>query len=322
MLRDIERGKDSQLLAFRQVLAQTNPDILLLQNVDYDHGLVALGALQVWLSDAGVDYPHVFALPPNSGMPTGLDMDGDGRTGGAGDSQGYGAFFGEGGMAILSRYPIEHDAVRDFSALLWADLPGALLPRAQGEAFPSARAQAVQRLSSVGHWVVPVRIGQTRLSLLAFHAGPPVFDGPEDRNGRRNHDQLIFWRHFLDGALGQAPDGKFVLLGDANLDPADGDGRREAIRALLDDPRLLDPRPKRPGGPMADSPGHTGDPALDTVAWPLPDPGHRRVDYVLPSIDLEILGAGVHWPPRGTPEADIVATASRHRVVWVDLRLD
>jgi hypothetical protein len=160
------------------------------------------------------------------------------------------------------------------------------------------------------------------VSLLAFHAGPPVFDGPEDRNGKRNHDELMFWRQFMDGAFGPAPKEQFVLLGAANLDPVDGEGYHEAIQALLTDPRLQDPAPRRPDGPMEDSPGQSGDPRLDTVAWPSPDPGHRRVDYVLPSADWRVLDAGVHWPAADDPKTEAVATASRHRIVWVDLALE
>ncbi|WP_246162226.1 endonuclease/exonuclease/phosphatase family protein [Roseovarius faecimaris] len=322
LLRDILKGDDPQLLAFRAVLAETSPDILLVQGVDYDHGQATLAALQSWLRDGGVEYPYAFSLPPNAGVPTGLDMDGDGRLGEPEDNQGFGRFYGEGGMALLSRYPIGADMARDFSGLLWADLPGALLPQRDGAPFPSAEAQAVLRLASVAHWMVPVETPSGPLVLMAFHAAPPVFDGVEDRNGRRNHDQLIFWRHLLDGAFGAVPEPPFVLIGNANLDPEDGDGRREAIRALLTDPRLQDPEPARPRGPLADHPGHAGDPRLDTVAWPAPDPGHRRVSYVLPSAEIVVRGAGVYWPPKGDPAAELAATASRHRLVWVDMSLN
>jgi hypothetical protein len=63
-------------------------------------------------------------------------MDGDGRLSEAEDAHGFGSFFGQSGMAVLSRYPIEQDAVRDFSPMLWVDLPGALLPEKDGKPFP------------------------------------------------------------------------------------------------------------------------------------------------------------------------------------------
>ena len=322
LVRDIAKGEDAQLLALRQVVAEVSPDILFLQNVDYDHGLAGLSSLQRWLADGGIRYTYAFAAPPNAGLPTGHDMDGDGRLGEAEDAHGFGSFFGQSGMALLSNHPIETRQFRDFSTMLWVDIPDALLPvNEDGAPYPSPEAQAALRLATVGQWVMPVTVGETTVTLMAFHAGPPVFDGPEDRNGKRNHDELVFWRHFMDGQFGPAPEERFVLLGAANLDPVDGEGYHEAILALLTDPRLQDVAPRRPVGPMVDSPGQSGDPALDTVAWPSPDPGHRRVNYVLPSADWVVKDAGVYWPSDGDPMADTVAAASRHRMVWVDLEL-
>ena len=63
-------------------------------------------------------------------------------------------------MAVLSRLPLGE--VRDFSAFLWADLPGAIPPQVDGQPFPSAEAQAAQRLSSVAHWDVPVETATRR----------------------------------------------------------------------------------------------------------------------------------------------------------------
>ena len=313
LLRDITRGEDKDILAVIEVLLQTAPDIVALQGIDYDLTGEALKALTTRLRAAGLDYPHHFATRPNTGMATGLDMDGNGRTAEPRDAQGYGRFSGQGGMAILSRYPILTDDVQDFSALLWEDLPGALLPETNAGAFPSPEARAAQRLSTTGHWVVPVDVPRLgRLTLLSFHASPPVFDGPEDRNGRRNHDEILFWRHFLDGAFGDtAPDIRFVLLGDANNDPAAGEGLKAAIRWALSDPRLQDPAPRSDGSAAA-----SGDP-LDTVDWDDPEPGNLRVDYVLPSADLQVVASGVHWPAGDAGTA--AQTASRHRLVWVDL---
>lgn len=313
LARDIARGEDPQIAAVVEVLTQTRPDILALQGFDYDLTGVALEGFRAELARAGLAYDHVFAAEPNAGRATGLDMDGDGRTGGAGDAQGFGMFSGQGGMAILSRFPVIESEVQTYSDLLWADFPGALLPVKDGAAFPSPEALAAQRLSTNGHWVVPVEVPDIgRVTLLTFHASPPVFDGPEDRNGRRNHDEIVFWLRYLDGDFGPPPDAAFVLLGDANLDPTDGDGRKDAIRSLLADPRLQDVAPESPGA------ARIGD-ATDTVDWDEPDPGNLRVDYVLPSSDWTVTGSGVYWPEPDRPEAETVARASRHRLVWVDL---
>lgn len=309
LLRDLTRGESPQIDAVVAVIAQARPDILALQGIDWDQDRAALRALAGRLAAAGHGFPHLFAARPNSGLATGQDMDGDGRSGTPADSQGFGAFTGHRGIAVLSRFPILRDEVVDFSALAWADLPGALLPRhPDGRPFPSAAALAAQRLSSTAHWVVPIALPDGgRLTLLTFQAGPPVFDGAEDRNGRRNHDEIRLWQLYLDGALDAAPPaGRFVIAGGANLDPERGEGRHAAIRALLADPRLQDPRPTGPDGDSA------------TVHWPRV--GRLRVDYVLPSADWQVAGAGVFWPAPGAAMADTVSRASRHRLVWVDLR--
>ena len=327
LLRDILDGDDPQIAAAVEVIAAARADVLLLTGMDWDHGLVALDALAAALAAAGAPYPHRFALRPNRGMQTGLDLDGDGRLGTPDDAQGWGAFAGAGGMALLSRLPVAAEAARDFSGFLWRDLPGALLPEVDGRPFPSEAIFAVQRLSTTGHWDVPLDLpGGGRLHVLAWHASPPVFGGPHDRNLRRNHDETRFWTLFLDGALPfPPPEAPFVLLGDANLDPLDGDGIHAAIQQLLAHPALQDAAPRSAGAIAAQGPndaGHRGDPALDTVQWDGPrQPGNLRVDYVLPSAGLEVTGAGVLWPEPAAPLAEAVAAASRHRLVWVDVRL-
>lgn len=49
-------------------------------------------------------------------------------------------------------------------------------------------------------------------------------------------------------------------------------------------------------------------------------PGNLRVDYVLPSIDLDVVGSGVYWPTTDDPHA-YLNRASDHRLVWIDVRL-
>jgi hypothetical protein len=326
LLRDI-LADAPDVAAVAEVIARVSPDVLLLTGVDYDLQGHALAALADVIGAAGAPYAHRFALPPNSGLATGRDMDGDGRAGTPRDAQGYGAFAGQGGIALLSRLPVDIEATRDFSAFRWHDLPGALLVAGD----PPEGAHPDQRLSSVGHWDVALTLPDGgRVRLWAWHATPPVFDGPEDRNGRRNHDESAFWLRYLDGALYVLPEpGPFVLLGDANLDPEDGDGRPEALRALLGHPRLVDPMPRSDGGRAAAARDggvngvHRGDPAMDTADWPddgVDAPGNLRVDFVLPSSEWRILGSGVWWPEAGE-EAEAAAVASRHRMVWVDVEL-
>lgn len=291
------------------MIAAADADILLLLNVDHDAGHAALDALAETLAAGGQPYPHRLALPPNSGRPTGVDLDGDGRSWRARDAVGFGFFTGDGGMALLSRHPI--GAVRDFSTMPWVALPGATA----AEVTPP-EALAELPLHTVGAWDVEILTPAGPLHVLASDATPPVFDGPEDRNGKRNADELRFWVDYLDG---WTPGGTafaathFAIMANLEIDPARGEGRRDALRALLDHPALQDPDPRAPGGGSA------------TADWPEPRPGDLRVDYILPARTLDVTGAGILWPEAETPLMDLdletAATASDHRLVWVDVTL-
>lgn len=313
-MQDIAEGKDAQVAAAGDVIVALDADILWLTGIDHDSGEAALSALAAALERKGARFPYRMALRPNTGVQTGLDLDGDGQRGGPGDAQGFGRFSGEGAMAVLSRLPIDRAAVRDFSGLLWADLPGNIAPDLPPEQ------KAVQRLSTTGHWEVPVILpGGGRLRLLGWYASPPVFDGPEDRNGRRNHDEAAFWLRLLAGDLPLDPPAPpFVILGQSNLDPMDGDGRRAAMAALLAHPALTDPAPRGTHGRT--EPDQTGDPALDTALY-REGIGGLRVEVVLPSRDLAVMGSGVLWPPEGDRLARVLRAASRHYPLWVDVAL-
>ncbi|PWK60237.1 endonuclease/exonuclease/phosphatase family protein [Roseicyclus mahoneyensis] len=307
LLRDILRGEDAQVAATVAVIAAAAADVVVLQDMDFDAGGAALTALADALAQAGIDYPHRLALRPNTGMPTGVDIDGDGRSWRARDAQGYGRFNGQGGMALLSRHPF--GAVRDFSGFLWVDLPDSAAPAVlPPEALP------VLRLATVAAWDVAVEVPGGPLHLLALHAGTPVFDGPEDRNGWRNADELRFWALYLEG---WTPEGvpfaaeHFAVIGTFNVDPEGGEGRPEGLLALLEHPRLQDVVPRRPGG------------GTQTADWPEPEPGDLRVDYILPAAGMTVTGAGVLWPEgeEGPVAASVAALASDHRLVWVDLEM-
>lgn len=311
LVKDLAEGEDPQIAAAVRVLVALDADVVLLTAFDFDRGGVAMGLLADRLAKAGSPYPHRFAFRPNTGMQTGFDVDGNGRIGDPRDAQGFGLYSGHGGMALLSRLPVDEAAARDFSGFLWRNLPGSL-------SSDAADLAAAQRLATTGFWDVPIVTEAGPLHLLAWHATPPVFDGPEDRNGRRNHDEATFWRLFLDGALPiLPPEEPFVLLGDGNLDPADGDGLRAGIGALLAHPALQDPLPR--GSHGRKDKGQTGDPGLDTVLYA--ELGGLRLDYALPSASLKVAGAGVLWPEVSDPLTADLTAASRHFPVWVDIDL-
>lgn len=290
LLRDLLRAPDAFADRLSPVLS-ARPDVLVLTDIDYDGDLAALTALRDVLATGGLDYPHLFAPVPNTGMPTGLDIDGDGRTNGARDAQGYGRFPGDGGLAVLSRVRIRTDEVSDLSDVLWRDVP-------ESRIAPDDPATGVQRLSTAGHWRVPLDTSPRVLNLMMFAATPPVFDGPEDRNGRRNADEVAAWSHVLDGRLGDPVPDPFVIAGLANLDPDRGEGLRDVMRNLLLHTRLQDPQPQGPFGAA-------------TADWEEPSPGRLRVSYVLPSADLTVTGSAVEWADNGSP----------HKLVWVDVSL-
>jgi 3-phytase/alkaline phosphatase D len=67
-----------------------------------------------------------------------------------------------------------------------------------------------------------------------------------------------------------------------------------------------------------------GDPAFDTADFAdTTTPGNLRADYVLPSIDQEIVGSGVFWPTADDPLFALVGNfpfpRSDHRLAYVSL---
>ncbi|MEX2519530.1 MAG: endonuclease/exonuclease/phosphatase family protein [Paracoccaceae bacterium] len=335
LVQQLRLGGSERIDAVAEIIQRVRADVILLNELDHDERAIAATLFRDHLIEGrggaeGIDYPHIFTAPVNTGVPSGFDLDGDGRRGGPRDAFGFGYFEGQYGMAILSRLPLDPAGVRSFQRQLWADMPGNLMPSDHfGPAAPHLR------LSSKSHWDAPVRLPDGRvLHLLAFHPTPPVFDGPEDANGRRNHDEIRFWVDYAGGADwmvddsgvagGLAPGAPWVALGDLNADPHDGDARRGALNLLL--AMAQDPAPKSAGGAAAPSrPGAKGDPALHTADWREEGgPGNLRVDYVLPSTEWEITGAGVFWPAQGDPLRRLVGrggeASSDHRLVWVDIR--
>ncbi|KTF39949.1 endonuclease/exonuclease/phosphatase family protein [Xanthomonas translucens] len=347
------QGDSAQARKIAAVLQQVRPDLVLLNEFDYDDAHRAADLFQQRYLDvaqplggAALHYPYRYLAPVNTGVPSGLDLDNNGSAGGDGrargnDAWGYGLHPGQYGMLLLSRYPIDAAAVRSFRLLKWSALPGALRPidPASGHPFHSDAVWAQLRLSSKSHWDVPVRTPLGLVHALVAHPTPPVFDGPEKRNLARNHDELRLWHEYLDNRAGTAwlcddagrcgglaADARFVILGDLNNDIIDGDGRHDAIRALVEHPRVLRyPTPHSAGGEetarayAAHGIAHRGPPQQVTGDFG-PKAGAMRLDYVLPSNDFRYLDSGVFWPASSVPAAAI-ADGSDHHLVWVDVAL-
>ncbi len=350
--RTLATPDDRQARTVAEIIQRVRPDLLLLQEFDYDADGQALRDFQAnYLARAQegaepIRFEYSFVAESNTGMPSGFDFDHDGKIAGGGDALGFGEFPGQYGMVLLSRFPIETGAVRTFRKFLWRDMPGALLPDDPATPAPndwySAEQLAVLPLSSKSHWDVPIRIGRKTLHLLASHPTPPAFDGPEDRNGRRNHDEVRFWSDYLTprragylrddaGRAGGFTGKAFVIMGDQNSDPIDGASLHDAIDALIDH-ALVNASfvPQSAGAAEASSvqgganSAQRGDPSSDTADFNDRVAGNLRVDYLLPSKEMRVCGGGVFWPVQSDPAAKLVwgdrpPPSSDHRLVWIDV---
>lgn len=368
LVRDLSTGGNAQARAVAEIIQRVNPDILLINEFDYVPGNAAANLFQqnyLRVPQGGgspVNFAYSYTAPSNTGIASGLDLNRNGvavtMPGAAGygdDALGFGAFPGQFGMAVFSKYPILTDDARTFQTFLWRDMPGALLPDDAATSAPqdfySPAALDLFRLSSKSHWDLPVDVNGQILHVLASHPTPPTFDGPEDRNGLRNHDEIrMFADYVTPGAAdylyddqgrrgGLDPNARFVFLGDQNADPLDGDSVNGAINQVLGNPRFdASCSPASPGGPEQSALQrganltHRGNPALDTADFADGAPGNLRVDYALPSSNgLAIRGCGVFWPASADPLFPLVGTftpslpggfpSSDHRLVFVDVTL-
>jgi hypothetical protein len=406
ILERLNAGDDPQAQRLAEIVQRVRPDVLVLNEIDYDPDRKVLNAfcdkylavpqnaahvaeslrdsnsrlgetrprdsdVTIFTEGAAqpIHYPHRWSAPSNTGRHSGFDLDRNGTVAAApgtrnygGDSWGFGVYEGQYAFAVLSRFPIDEAAVRTFQTFRWRDMPGALLPDNPDTPEPgdwySKECLEEFRLSSKNHCDVPVIINGRRIHLLVSHPTPPVFDGPEDRNGRRNQDELRFWRDYVGvpeeskfiyddkGSPGglSAPSSSdlqppasnfqppsFLIVGDLNGDPHDGEGSA-GINNLLASPRLLKhafpasagatEAARLQGGANAH---HRGDPKHDTCdPADNPGPGNLHLDYILPSADLKIADSGVFWPETSDPLHALVAGAERpassdHRLVWEDV---
>ncbi len=339
-------GDDLRLQQVAGILQQVRPAIVLLNEIDYDPGVDAARLFNDNYLSKGqqgqpaIQYPYHYRAPVNTGLDSGLDLDADGETGGPGDAWGFGHFPGQYGMLVLSQFPLKPGAARTFRDFRWSALPGARRPlNPDGTGFHIDGTWQQLKLSSKNHWDLVFEIGSENLHLLAFHPTPPVFDGPEDRNGLRNHDEIRFWLEYTrpggadfivdnEGTGGGLQAGAaFVIAGDFNADPHDGDSTDQAIRPLLQ-AEWIDAGciPTSKGGAEASerqggiNRKHKGDPAADTADFNDEYTGNLRLDYLLPSSGLMVRGCGVFWPARDEPGHELTGV-SDHRLVWLDIAL-
>lgn len=343
------QSDDAEARKIAAVLQRVRADVVLLNEFDHDAQGRAADLFQrdyLGIGQHGgtpITYPFRYFAEVNTGVASGLDIDGDGQVGKSGraygnDAWGYGLHPGQYGMLVLSKYPLDVARVRSFRLLKWSSMPGARRPvlPATGKPFHSDAVWKQLRLSSKSHWDVPVMTPQGEIHFLVAHPTPPTFDGPEDRNGARNADELRLWADYVSGAPvpwlcddnarcgGLPTNARFVIAGDMNADPFDGDSRPGAMQQLLASPRVLDhAAPRSPGAAekaRAYGLPRKGDPATHTGDFG-PKVGTLRIDYVLPSRGLQVRDAGVAWPPANHADARF-SDASDHHAVWVDVVAD
>jgi 3-phytase len=352
LITDLSTPDNVQAKTVAEIIQRTNPDVLLINEFDFDESGTAAELFQqnyLSVSQNGVDpveYPYFYVAPSNTGIPSGFDLNNNGTVGGPDDAFGFGFFPGQFGMVIYSKYPIDTENVRTFQNFLWKDMPGALLPddpnTAEVNDWYSAEELEAFRLSSKSHWDIPIKVNGETVHFLTSHPTPPVFDGTEDRNGLRNHDEIRFWSDYVTPGEGDyiyddagntgglAAGSKFVIAGDQNADPFDGDSVDDAILQLLNNPLINTSVTPSSGGGMDASERqgganttHINNPAFDTADFADTTPGNLRADYVLPSQNLEITNAQVFWPTSDDPQFGLVGDfpfpSSDHRLVWVDL---
>jgi endonuclease/exonuclease/phosphatase family metal-dependent hydrolase len=339
LVRELQSASNTQIHHIAEIIQRVRPDIVLLNEFDNTAqageaedslALLQKHYLAVAHQDAEpITYPYHYRGQVNTGVLLPQDIDGDGKITAPADTYGFGFYPGHYGMVLLSRYPIDEASVRSFRQFLWADMPDAARPKnPDGTAYYTDAVWPLLRLSSKSHWDVPVQIGGQTLHILASHPTPPVFDGPEDRNGARNHDELRLWIDYLSGGGEYLYDDQggrgaldmsrnFVLLGDLNASAVEGDGRRDAIARLLALARVQDPMPTSTGAREARPDNKFS--ANHTASWGM------RADYVLPSSSLKVGGSGVFWPAKDEPLQYLVEdrkSSSDHRLVWVDISFD
>ena len=355
LVSDLSTTTNAQARTVAEIIQRTRPDVLLINEFDFVEDGQAAELFQDNYLSVGqmgaepIDYPYYYVAPSNTGIPSGFDLNNNGVVGGPDDAFGFGFFPGQFGMAVYSRYPIDADAVRTFQRFLWKDMPGALLPDDPSTPEPadwySQEELEVFRLSSKSHWDVPIQVGAREVHFLVSHPTPPVFDGPEDRNGTRNHDEIRLWADYVtpgptsdyiydDAGVhgGLKPGSMFVIAGDQNSDPLDGDSIPGAIQQLTEHPLVnTEVTPDSEGAVEASALQgganltHRSDPRFDTADFSDTAPGNLRADYVLPRVNLRIQDAGVFWPRQDDPLFRLTGTfpfpSSDHRLVWVDVNI-
>ncbi|REA54975.1 endonuclease/exonuclease/phosphatase family protein [Dyadobacter luteus] len=339
LVKELSTGTNTQIKNIASIIQTVRPDVILLNEFDYvqnpDEGVKAFIKNYLNKDQNGakaIDYPYYYYATVNTGQPSPFDLDNNGKKEQFGsDAWGFGMYPGQYGMVLLSKYPIDTKNIRTFQHFKWKDMPDhQRTMKADGSDWYAPEAWAQFPLSSKSHWDVPLKVGKKTIHALVSHPTPPTFDGAEDRNGKRNFDEIRFWKDYItEGANAYIYDDKqsrgglksgssFVIMGDQNASPDEGNAINGGIRALIEHPLIIgNPQPESKGGAQ-----HSPDNKFaksHTAFW------RMRADYVLPSRrGLKIKDSGVFWPAKGEPMWELVEkreSSSDHRLVWVRMEV-
>lgn len=328
------KSNHQQIKNIAEIIQRVRPDILLLNEFDYVSKSQGIDYfIQHYLKvsqnkQPAINYPYTYIGPVNTGVASEFDFDNDGKkTGKLGDAYGFGFFPGHYGMAVLSKYPIDFDKVRTLQTFKYKDMPGAQMPvePLTGKNWYNEPQWQAMRLSSKSFWDLPIDIKGETVHLLASHPTPPVFDGDEDRNGKRNHDEVRLIKDYVENAEylyddkgvkgGLKADSRFVIVGDLNAAPQGDKKRPVTTNQILKNPLINSEFvPKSKGAASSYSEQYA---AAYTAYW------QARVDYVLPSTyGISIQDGGVFWPTKNSELYRLIKdrnASSDHRMVWLDI---
>src|SRR5882762_7056335 len=139
LLNDLSQPTDPQIKSIAEIIQRSNPDILLINEIDYAPNNSALDLLQsnyLSLSQNAAqasNFQYRLAFASNTGIATGFDLNNNGHavttigaSGYADDAFGFGAFPGQHAFALLSKFPILESQIRTFQQFKWKDMPGNL----------------------------------------------------------------------------------------------------------------------------------------------------------------------------------------------------
>jgi len=346
-LQQALNNNHQQIKNIAEIIQRINPDIILLNEFDRtskNHQEIKT-FIQKYLNvsqneQTPINFPYYFQGSVNTGVKTPFDLNHNSIEGEVPqDTYGFGYFPGHYGMALLSKHPIDTSHIRTFQLFKWRDMPNALEPfnPETKQSYYSAKAWNGFRLSSKSHWDIPVKINNNVIHILASHPTPPVFDGSEDRNGKRNHDEIRFWYDYITpnkgtyiyddndkfGGLAQNnlnhnSQQRFIILGDQNASNIEGDAIHSGINLLLTSKLIQDANPKSLGAKAQSKNNINGE--HHTASWGM------RADYILPStFGLNIFQSGVFWPTMNDKTFRLIkdrAASSDHRLVWMDLNIN